>query len=117
MPATLPGGYDIPPQPGRAAGPHPDNFPPAENSALRAHYDAVSPGTEHYCRSSSNPQYARNPGGGEPLATASILHTARQAVYHDPARPSAVPLPVVPPGSDNPRAGRRGVPYGDTLFW
>jgi transcriptional regulator GlxA family with amidase domain len=37
------------------AGPHPDNFPPAENSALRAHYDAVSLGIEHYCRSSSDP--------------------------------------------------------------
>jgi hypothetical protein len=58
MPAILAGGYDIPPQPGRAAGPagpHPEIFPPAENGALRAHYDAVSLGIEHYCCSSSNP--------------------------------------------------------------
>ncbi len=45
--------------------------------------------------SGAHPRYARNPGSGEPLATASTLHTARQAVYHDPAHPSAVLLPVV----------------------
>jgi hypothetical protein len=44
--------------------------------------------------SGAHPRYARNPGGDEPLATAVTLHTARQAVYHDPARPSAVLLPV-----------------------
>jgi len=44
--------------------------------------------------SGAHPRYARNPGSGEPLATAVTLHTARQAVYHDPARPSAVLLPV-----------------------
>lgn len=46
--------------------------------------------------SGAHPRYARNPGSGEPLATAVTLHTARQAVYHDPAHPSAVELPVVP---------------------
>jgi uncharacterized protein len=45
--------------------------------------------------SGAHPRYARNPGSGEPLATAVTLHTARQAVYHDPAHPSAVELPVV----------------------
>jgi uncharacterized protein len=44
--------------------------------------------------SGAHPRYARNPGGDEPLATAVTLHAARQAVYHDPARPSAVRLPV-----------------------
>lgn len=44
--------------------------------------------------SGAHPRYARNPGSGEPLATATTLYTARQAVYHDPARPSAVLLPV-----------------------
>jgi putative CocE/NonD family hydrolase len=44
--------------------------------------------------SGAHPRYARNPGGDEPLATAVTLHTARQAIYHDPARPSAVLLPV-----------------------
>jgi hypothetical protein len=46
--------------------------------------------------SGAHPRYARNPGSGEPLATASTLHAVRQAVYHDPAHPSAVLLPVVP---------------------
>jgi putative CocE/NonD family hydrolase len=46
--------------------------------------------------SGAHPRYVRNPGSGEPLATASALHSARQAVYHDPAHPSAVLLPVVP---------------------
>jgi hypothetical protein len=46
--------------------------------------------------SGAHPRYARNPGSGEPLAAASTLHAVRQAVYHDPAYPSAVLLPVVP---------------------
>ncbi|WP_200305376.1 CocE/NonD family hydrolase [Streptomyces adelaidensis] len=40
------------------------------------------------------PRYARNPGTGEPLATATTLRAADQRVHHDPARPSAVILPV-----------------------
>jgi uncharacterized protein len=40
------------------------------------------------------PRYARNPGTGEPHATAVTLRVADQAVYHDPAHPSAVILPV-----------------------
>ena len=47
--------------------------------------------------SGSHPRYARNLGTGEPLATASSLQTADQAVYHDPGRPSAVLFPVVTP--------------------
>lgn len=50
----------------------------------------------------AHPRYARNPGSGEPLATATTLHTARQSVYHDPAHPSALLLPV----SVDPRPGR-----------
>jgi putative CocE/NonD family hydrolase len=53
--------------------------------------------------SGAHPRYARNPGGDEPLATAVTLHTARQAVYHDPARPSAVLLPVVTAAGRKPR--------------
>ncbi len=48
--------------------------------------------------SGAHPRYARNTGSGEPLATAATLYTAQQAVHHDPARPSAVLLPVVPQG-------------------
>jgi putative CocE/NonD family hydrolase len=40
------------------------------------------------------PRYARNPGTGEPHATATRLMAATQSVYHDPARPSAIILPV-----------------------
>ena len=40
------------------------------------------------------PRYARNPGTGERRATATTLRAADQAVHHDPARPSAVILPV-----------------------
>jgi putative CocE/NonD family hydrolase len=40
------------------------------------------------------PRYARNPGTGEPRATATVLKAADQNVYHDPSRPSAVILPV-----------------------
>jgi putative CocE/NonD family hydrolase len=53
--------------------------------------------------SGAHPRYARNPGGDEPLATAVTLHTAQQAVYHDPARPSAVLLPVVSGTGSTPR--------------
>lgn len=41
------------------------------------------------------PRWARNLGSGEPLATGTTLHAADQSVYHDPAHPSAIILPVV----------------------
>jgi uncharacterized protein len=47
--------------------------------------------------SGAHPRYARNTGTGEPLATAVLLATAEQRVYHDPARPSAIILPVARP--------------------
>jgi putative CocE/NonD family hydrolase len=40
------------------------------------------------------PRYARNPGTGEPRATATTLRAADQQVHHDPDHPSAVILPV-----------------------
>jgi putative CocE/NonD family hydrolase len=40
------------------------------------------------------PRYARNPGTGEPHATAATLLPADQEVHHDGAHPSAVILPV-----------------------
>jgi putative CocE/NonD family hydrolase len=40
------------------------------------------------------PRYARNPGSGEPHATATTLKAADQEVYHDPIHLSAVILPV-----------------------
>jgi putative CocE/NonD family hydrolase len=43
------------------------------------------------------PRYARNPGTGEPRATATILRAADQTVYHDATRASAIILPVREP--------------------
>ncbi|NGN63641.1 CocE/NonD family hydrolase [Streptomyces sp. A7024] len=40
------------------------------------------------------PRYNRNPGTGEPRATAVTLRAADQRVFHDPEHPSAVVLPV-----------------------
>jgi uncharacterized protein len=40
------------------------------------------------------PRYNRNPGTGEPRATATTLRTADQQVFHDPQHPSAVILPI-----------------------
>lgn len=40
------------------------------------------------------PRYNRNPGTGELRATATTLRAADQQVFHDPAHPSAVVLPV-----------------------
>jgi hypothetical protein len=40
------------------------------------------------------PRYNRNPGSGEPRATATTLHAADQKVLHDPTHPSAIILPV-----------------------
>jgi len=44
--------------------------------------------------SGAHPRYARNTGTGDPLSTATTLRPAHQRVYHDPAHPSAVVLPV-----------------------
>jgi putative CocE/NonD family hydrolase len=44
--------------------------------------------------SGAHPRFARNLGGGEPLATAVIMHSADQEVWHDPDHPSAIVLPV-----------------------
>jgi hypothetical protein len=40
------------------------------------------------------PRFARNPGTGEPPATAARLQPADQEVYHDQAHPSAIILPA-----------------------
>lgn len=44
--------------------------------------------------SGAHPRYARNPGSGEPLATATTLYLAQQQICHDPDHPSAIILPV-----------------------
>lgn len=40
------------------------------------------------------PRYGRNPGTGEPRATAATLRPAGQQVLHDPEHPSAIILPT-----------------------
>ena len=50
--------------------------------------------------SGSFPRYARNPGTGEPRATATRLVAADQSVHHDPEHPSAIILPVRAAGAD-----------------
>lgn len=42
------------------------------------------------------PRIARNLGTGEPLGTGSTMVAAEHEVFHDPAHPSAVVLPLVP---------------------
>lgn len=41
----------------------------------------------------AHPRYARNPGTGEPLGTATALLAGAREVFHDPAHPSAIYLP------------------------
>jgi putative CocE/NonD family hydrolase len=42
----------------------------------------------------AHPRYARNPGTGEPLATAVRLLAGDRDVLHDPGNPSSVTLPI-----------------------
>lgn len=46
--------------------------------------------------SGAYPRVARNPGTGEHMGTATEMLTADQEIFHAPARPSAITLPVVP---------------------
>ncbi len=43
--------------------------------------------------SGAHPVYARNLGTGEPVATATTMQPAEQAVYHEPGKLSFVSLP------------------------
>lgn len=47
--------------------------------------------------SGAHPRWNRNPGTGEPLATATRLLVANQAVYHDQVHPSTLLLPLPSP--------------------
>jgi putative CocE/NonD family hydrolase len=44
--------------------------------------------------SGAHPRFARNLGGGEPLATAVSMQSADQEIWHDPGHPSAILFPV-----------------------
>lgn len=45
--------------------------------------------------SGAHPRFVRNPGTGEPLATAKKLIAANQTVHHDPEHPSAIVLSIL----------------------
>ncbi|MFN8567891.1 MAG: CocE/NonD family hydrolase C-terminal non-catalytic domain-containing protein [Kouleothrix sp.] len=45
--------------------------------------------------SGAHPRWSRNLGLGQPLASAVLMRVAEQAVFHDPAHPSALLLPVI----------------------
>lgn len=45
--------------------------------------------------SGAHPRFVRNPGSGEPLATAKKLFVANQSVHHDPEHPSAIVLSIL----------------------
>jgi len=49
-----------------------------------------------YVSSSNYPRFDRNRNTGEPIATATRSVKARQTIYMDKDRPSALVLPVVP---------------------
>jgi hypothetical protein len=49
--------------------------------------------------SGAHPLFARNSGGGDPLATATKLHVADQEIWHDADHPSTLVLPVVAAGA------------------
>jgi putative CocE/NonD family hydrolase len=49
--------------------------------------------------SGAYPLFARNPGRGEPLATATKLSVADQEIWHDADHPSTLTLPVMATGA------------------
>ena len=80
----------------------PDCITPQEDGCLHIQINIwptayhFSPGQRIRLQVSSgaHPSFVRNPGTGEPLATATKLRVADQIVYHDPEHPSAIVLPV-----------------------
>jgi uncharacterized protein len=58
--------------------------------------------------SSDYPQFAPNPNTGEAFGASDRWVSAKQTILHDPEHPSAVILPVIPPGSSG--QGALGAP-------
>ena len=65
---------------------------PAAHVFRRGHHMRVQ------VSSGAHPRFARNLGGGEPLAAAATMHVAEQEVWHDADHPSAIVLPIRDPG-------------------
>jgi putative CocE/NonD family hydrolase len=57
--------------------------------------------------SSNFPRFDVNPNTGEPLNAHRHRRVARNAVYHDPAHPSHVLLPVVPSGEKDQKSATK----------
>ncbi len=84
---------------------HPDDPPASRQSTRHARVDLV--GAAHRFRaghrirlqvsSGAHPRFARNPGTGAPLATATELRAAEQEILHDPGHRSFVELPTTHP--------------------
>lgn len=66
---------------------------------FKLHATAHTFGENHRLRllvaSGAHPRYARNTGTDEPFGTATHLVPVDIEIFHDPARPSAIQLPVV----------------------
>ncbi len=66
---------------------------------LTLHATAHTFGQGHRLRvlvtSGAHPRYARNTGTDEPFGTATALVPVGMEIFHDPARPSAIHLPVI----------------------
>ena len=76
---------------------------PADTDGVRTVEVALWPTGHHFARehririqvaSAAFPRFDRNPGTGEPLATATRLVAAHQEIFHDRPRPSHLTLPV-----------------------
>jgi putative CocE/NonD family hydrolase len=61
---------------------------PAATTFRRGHRVRVQVST------AAHPLYARNPGTGEPLGSASTLRSGEHEIFHDAEHPSAIQLPV-----------------------
>ncbi len=81
----------------------PDDFAHGEDGTVHVEFPlwptAHRFGAGHRIRvqvsSGAHPRYARNTGTDEPLGEASHLASADIEIFHDPAHPSAIHLPVV----------------------
>jgi putative CocE/NonD family hydrolase len=78
--------------------------PPADAEGIRRAEVELWPTAHRFLRghrirvqvsSGAFPRFSRNTGSGEPLASATTLIPADQAIYHDAAHPSAILLPVL----------------------
>jgi putative CocE/NonD family hydrolase len=87
----------------RRVGSVADAGPPADGDGFREVVVELWPAFHRFAAghrvsvqvsSGAHPRYARNPGSGEPAATATAMSRAVQEISHDPGRPSRVELPV-----------------------